>query len=192
MSSDRRSPASHLHCRASRWRLHPMCGSFVWGNKAGDLKANLVSRPRGRHTDLDRSISWPQESQIRQTHAASALSEPPSAPRSTMQLSAIGSQEIWFTVILSTGALLVLGTERGHGKARQLAPEKKSTSSSSRRGQERRQRRDSTSPYGHHQATGPERPYRRRSDDFGLIFTGDCGAIMKHGWSGTHGSVVGK
>lgn len=42
-----------------------------------------------------------------------------------------GSQKIWFNVILSTGALLVLGTERGHGHARRLALEKKSTLTSS-------------------------------------------------------------
>lgn len=45
---------------------------------------------------------------------------------------------------------------------------------------------------GHRQVTGRERPYRGRSDEVGLIFTGDFGAILKHGWSGTHGSVVGK
>lgn len=41
LSSDRRSPASHLHPRASPWRLHRCVLPSSGETKAGDLKASL-------------------------------------------------------------------------------------------------------------------------------------------------------
>lgn len=123
--SDRPSPASHLHCRANRWRLRRCVPPPSGEAKLGDLRLTLAASLEDSTQTSTVSVrnvvstSWTIKCQIRKSTCgigsfgatAAALSAHHAATDYPLP-------EALDKCHSSTGARLVLGVERGHGQGR--------------------------------------------------------------------------